>query len=669
MKPKKQKSIFNIIAIMCIIVFCFAISPITLQNDTYYTIKVGESISQNGVDMKDHFSWHEDLPYTYPHWAYDLGMYYIYEAGNNVGAFLKDLSFVREEREAQEKYNNLPEDANVNEILEAGAETTGSGNTFIYEIAHTINNTDFGMLFIYLSTIILACILGILLYRIGVKLTKSNLIPFIITIAVMYLLKDFIAARAQLLSYILFSLVVLFIENFLQSKKKRYLVGLVIISIILANTHVATWPFFFVLFLPYVAEYLIVSVVDIHIIAQLSLLLKQIKLFVLKKKYANIDEKTENGVEMQRENAKEEVNVDVEKREVNVEKQEKNIKDVIEKQERNIKDAIEKQEEVVQNEKVKLEKIQQKTEKMRENPYKIKVTKNKAVRWLVLVMVICVFTGLLSPAGDTPYTYLAKTMEGNTTQSINEHLPLTLYNDKQTMFVLTLFLLILIFTDTKIKLSDTFMLAGLVFMAFMSRRQVALLVIIGGLIFEKLVVELINKYAEDIYKKIEEYFSKKILGNICLIALACTISLIIFYPKRNQKFINTASYPVSAATWIIENLDLENMRIYNEYNYGSYLLFRGIPVFIDSRADLYAPEYNGTKNADGKYEGRDIFSDYINISTIGTYYENKFKEYDITHVLCVNNAKLNLFLSRNDDYKQLYKDDNFVIYERLVADN
>ena len=33
------------------------------------------------------------------------------------------------------------------------------------------------------------------------------------------------------------------------------------------------------------------------------------------------------------------------------------------------------------------------------------------------------------------------------------------------------------------------------------------------------------------------------------------------------------------------------MKIYNEYNYGSYLLFRGIPVFIDSRCDLYTKEY------------------------------------------------------------------------------
>ena len=36
--------------------------------------------------------------------------------------------------------------------------------------------------------------------------------------------------------------------------------------------------------------------------------------------------------------------------------------------------------------------------------------------------------------------------------------------------------------------------------------------------------------------------------------------------------------------------------------------------------------FNGTKGEDGKYKGRDIFSDYINISSIGTYYENKFEE-------------------------------------------
>ena len=62
---------FNILAIILIAIFCFAISPITLQNDTFYTIKIGEHIINNGIDMHDPFSYH-DISYTYPHWLYDV---------------------------------------------------------------------------------------------------------------------------------------------------------------------------------------------------------------------------------------------------------------------------------------------------------------------------------------------------------------------------------------------------------------------------------------------------------------------------------------------------------------------------------------------------------------------------------------------------------------------
>ena len=33
--------IFHIVAVVCIIIFCSAISPKTLQNDTFYTIPIG----------------------------------------------------------------------------------------------------------------------------------------------------------------------------------------------------------------------------------------------------------------------------------------------------------------------------------------------------------------------------------------------------------------------------------------------------------------------------------------------------------------------------------------------------------------------------------------------------------------------------------------------------
>ena len=210
------------------------------------------------------------------------------------------------------------------------------------------------------------------------------------------------------------------------------------------------------------------------------------------------------------------------------------------------------------------------------------------------------------------------------------------------------------------------MLGGITYMCFMTGRQVSLLIIICGFILAKLIAKLAEKYDREGTKKMLEAMTT-ILGKLLTLALVMLISIVVFKPKAGQHFINSSAYPVEAADYILENLDVENMRIYNEYNYGSYLLFRGIPVFVDSRADLYAPEFNGTKKEDGTYEGRDIFSDYINISTIATYYETKFESYDITHVITVKNSKLNMFLSRDDNYKQLYKDDHFVIYERLTA--
>ena len=548
---KKTKMKFNVLAVIAILLFCFAITPKTLQNDTYYTIKIGEHIMENGIDMKDPFSWHENLPYTYPHWAYDVATYQIFNFGENIGI--------------------------------------GGFNA------------------IYIATVILAMILGVLLYFVASKLCKNQLIAFLITFACIYLLQNFIAARAQLVTYILFVLQILFIEQFLETKKKRYAIGLIIIPIIIANVHLAVWPFYFVLFLPYVAEYLIALIADANLYYRIKIKLNKnkVKRLTLKKaSQERIDKLTKRIDELQ-------------------EMQEKSI---ARKQER------------------------------RNNPYRIILKKNSAAKWLIVIMIICAFTGLLTPLGDTPYTYLIKTMQGNTMSNISEHLPLTLINNRNILAVFILFLAILIFTDTKITLRDLFMLGGLTLLCFMSRRQISLFGIVCGFIFEKLLVNFINKYDKDGCDKLTKAMTSW-LGKIVTILVVILISLYFYRNKIYSKVVDDSTYPVAACDYIIENLDTKTMRIYNEYNYGSYLLYRGIPVFIDSRAELYTPQFNGVA-------GRDIFSDYINISNISTYYEDKFESYGITHVIVKRNAKLNMFLSRDKKYKQLYVDKYYVIYER-----
>ena len=556
-KNKKNKSekkeinsavVFTIMAIIAISIISIALTPVTLQNDTYYTIKIGEHIDKYGIDMEDPFSWHENLGYTYPHWGYDLITYYIYSA--------------------------------------------------------------FGMTGIYITTCILSAILGITIYIVNSKLAKNKVLSFFITIGVMYVIRGYIAARAQLVTFILFALTIFLIEKFLETKKKRYALGLIIIPIIIANIHLAVFPFYFVLYLPYIAEYIIALFGEFVIYRKSEVLRLKLKIKKLEKNNKNAEKLEELKARLESLNEK-------------------------------------------------IDKIKIKRSKNLQNPYKIKLTKNNNVKWLILIMVICLFTGLLTPLGTTPYTYLYKTLQGNTTQNINEHLPMTIAEETEVLSCLVLLLAPLIFTKVKIRLSDLFMIGGLSYLMFASRRQVTMFAIIGSVILNRLITQLIVIYNDEEYiKRIE----KKLTSIIGILVISISVLCLTYYfakDKVDDKYIDESTYPVQACDYILQNIDLGTARFYNEYNYGSYMLFRGIPVFIDSRADLYAPEFSGKSD--------DIFMDFIETSGIARFYEDIFKKYDITHVITYENSKMNMIIEKTKDpnYKELYKDDYFVIYERL----
>ena len=550
-ETKKEKSKikpstkFTILAVILIAIFCVALTPVTLQNDTYYTIKIGEHIIKNGIDMQDPFSWHEDLEYTYPHWGYDVITYLIYNV--------------------------------------------------------------FGFTGIYIVTCILSIILGLSIYFVNKKLVKNQVFSFFITIGAMYVIKDYIAARAQLVTFILFVLTIYFIEMFLETKKKRYVLGLIIIPIMIANLHLAVFPFYFVLYLPYIAEYVIALMGETIIYKKSEMLKLKLKI----KKYMK-----QPGNEQKLEELK---------------KKQKELE-------------------------YRIDKIKIKRTKELQNPYRIKLIKRPNVKWLIIIMLICVFTGLLTPLGQTPYTYLVKTMQGNTMQNINEHLPMTLANDEDAICMFIIFLAILIFTKVKIRVSDLFMLGGLCCLMLGSRRQITMFTLIGSIILNRLIVQII-----EIYIKIKEKdIIEKITNVIGIVIITITILGLSYYfakDKFDDKYVDESTYPVDATNYILENINLEEARFYNEYNYGSYLLFKGIPVFIDSRADLYAPEFSGKEE--------DIFSDFIDTSSIGKFYGDTFEKYNMTHVIAYKNSKVNMIITKADSekYEQLYEDDYFVIYK------
>ena len=478
---------FNILIIIIVIFLCYMLTPIVFQNDTFYTIKIGELILNNGIDMLDHFSIH-NIAYTYPHWLYDV---------------------------------------------------------FIYIIYHFFSFTG-----IYISTIILFIGLMLSIYYTNTKLNKHKIIIAFITILSILPLTKYATARAQLVSYILFVWEYFFIEKFLQTKNKKYALYLVIISLILCNIHVAVWPFYFILFLPFVAEYLIA------------------KVFKLKTLFKE----------------------------------------------------------------------------------KIEIEKNNNVKYLLLIILFSLIMGLITPIKDTPYTYLIYTMMGNSQSYIEEHLTL----DTVGIIYIITFLLEYIFmiVMSKTKLRYLFLTMGLAIMCYTSNRHVALFVILFSFVFINSLDNFFIKYNLKVDNLIKIFVNKIVMTVIIVLLLIG--SIITFMINKDKEYFSNNKYPIKASDYIINHLDYKNIRMFNEYNYGSYLVYRGIPVFIDSRADLYTKEFSGLDY--------DIFDDYIEY---GINYNEIIEFYNLNYVLLSKERGLYTTFLYNSNYKLLYEDDDFILFEKI----
>lgn len=555
-KEKKQRPekidniIFDIISFICIVVMAIAIAPKALQNDTFYNIKCGEYLVKNGIFgvLQDPFSWH-GLPYTWPHWLYDIFSYIVYAvSGNYWGA---------------------------------------------------------GM---YVSTVILTAILGVCLYITCKKLSKNNrVVSFIITLFAIYLMKSYIAARAQLVTFILFVLEIFFIEKLLETNKKRYGFALLAIAFLIVELHCAVFPMFFVFALPYVAEFVFIVFTELDLDEKFFC-----AVFKFLSKLTNSEERKERYLSF-------------------IDKSKKNI----------------------ESRKIK-------REKKRKNPYKVIIEKNKAMKTLIIFLIIAVLIGFINPMGTGAFTYTFKIYKGNTTNSINEHLPLTLADNIDFAIMLGIMFVILILIDIKVRLSDLLMFAGTLILAFKARRQVSLVVIMCMPILAKFIASFFEKYDNELCKKLKK-LATNIIGMVVVVGVVTLISKDLYKGKENEEYVEKASYPVACSDWLLKymednNISKEELHLYNEYNYGSYLLLRGIPVFIDSRCDLYTPEFNGNK---------DIFSDALSVPNLNSDYKGIFEKYDVRYVMLYAGDDVNTKLESDSNYDKLYDDGYFKVYKRL----
>jgi hypothetical protein len=219
--------------------------------------------------------------------------------------------------------------------------------------------------------------------------------------------------------------------------------------------------------------------------------------------------------------------------------------------------------------------------------------------------------------------------------------------------VLVLMVFLIVKSKKKIRIVDVFMVMGLGFMAILSQRHFALFIILGMINVSGMIVS----YLENNSPLINMLFDSRLFRYIVIVEVVMAAG-IRFMVMKDLDYIDCKLYPKDAAVYLENNYDVDKIRIFNEYDFGSYLILNDIPVFIDSRADLYTREFSGLSY--------DIFDDYMDISNGDI---DKLESYDIDVVLLYRGRVLDSSLENDFDYVEVYRDDYFVIYERRNITN
>lgn len=461
----------------------------------------------------------------------------------------------------------------------------------------------FGFAGIYISVILFAMLTNIVLFNLLSKRGKSPIIAFLITLISAYIIKDCFTARSQIVSFICFIIEIYCIEKFIETNKKKYAVILVTLSIIVANFHAATWPLYLVLFMPYFGA------AFLNLIASENL-------------YNYFRKRAEKKLKKLPKESKK-----IEKYETKIEHYKKVINSI-------------------------------------EPPKYIKTVRREHynVKALIILFIIICFTGLITPIQGTPYTYIIKSMFGESNfeneASINyimEMQPIIPAYSESLMVFLIILLAFLIFMPTKLKVEHSFLVLGLLIMSIVSARYVYLLVFLGSYVIVDLISQCVNKFMPNDIKSIER-ICVSIKGIIVLFIVVILFMLPEFIENLKKDYVDEKLYPVGAVQYIKENLDYKNMKIFNSYNNGSYLMLNEIPVFIDSRLDVYCSEFNDT----------DVFYDFIQISLGRKHYEEIFTKNNFTHILIYNEDIIYNYIKEDKNYKMLYEDEYFTLYERNI---
>ena len=281
-----------------------------------------------------------------------------------------------------------------------------------------------------------------------------------------------------------------------------------------------------------------------------------------------------------------------------------------------------------------------------------------AIRNLALVTPLCFLVAALNPSGIALWSYPFYTLGLGALQTFTQEWVSPDFHRPYFWPFLWLMALTAVafwWSDRQATWSEMLLFGGTAVAGLTSNRHIALFAVTTApIVARHLYYASVNQ--PHLHRLLQEPpgsrpavpRSQQLLNSLLLLVMLLAAGLYVTDKLLTNETAVANTYPVAAVN-VIETTILAEQRVFNSFGWGGYLIWRGLPVFIDGRADVYGHEFMLTFLR--AYYGRPGWSEVLD-------------QFAIDYVLVERHNALAILLLTNPDWQLFYEDDVARLYVR-----
>lgn len=269
-----------------------------------------------------------------------------------------------------------------------------------------------------------------------------------------------------------------------------------------------------------------------------------------------------------------------------------------------------------------------------------------ARRWAVFLMAATA-ASLLTPNGWRGLFFPFQLVRLASSSSIIEWAPTSFRTFQPLEGALFVVLYIAFTRNLRLPIGRLLTVLGVLYLALAHSRHQMLAGVVGSIVLAKPLGHALNTADGAANREVRHNANRRwIVAGVACIVLLTAIRLTRPIARTDDRVS-----PVTALSHV--PADIRKERVFNDYNFGGYLIFVNVKPFIDGRADLYGDEY---------------ISAYLSaVAPNRATFARIVEKYRIRWALVIAGSPAADMISALPDWRCMYTDDIAIVYVREPA--